>query len=251
MIPELSLGTAILLILALSFAFLMLRGLVRMIVGSICLGLSGWAAYVVWQRAPDLSVQFLDKSVTAVIYGLPIIAFLSVFLFLRFIVMFLTKPLGMDKPPVAPKGGIFLRLILALIPTSLISFIGAVIVYHFGSVAEVNSAATDEEPSSILGMLKSGLDSLPDSWKEKLDPFSDPNRVKLAKLIAAESKITVPEPVIDEATGQPIPRAIIVEDHELQTLAREKQFGALLRHPRLKEFLNDPKIKNALEHFQD
>ena len=64
--------------------------------------------------------------------------------------------------------------------------------------------------------------------------------VALAKEITARASERR-EPAIDPATGKPIPRAIIVEDPELQSLAREGKFGTLLRHPLLSKWLENPK----------
>ena len=47
-------------------------------------------------------------------------------------------------------------------------------------------------------------------------------------------------------TGEPIPRAIIVDEPVLQKLAREGKFDTLLRHPLLTKALADPKIQKLL-----
>jgi len=64
------------------------------------------------------------------------------------------------------------------------------------------------------------------------------------------NEAAVDTPVIDPKTGKPIPRAIIVDDPELQGLAREGKFGSLLRHPMLTKALNDPQLKAFLKDLK-
>ena len=93
-----------------------------------------------------------------------------------------------------------------------------------------------------LGVIE---DALPESWIRTLDPLAQHNRLTLAKLIATQSESRL-NPVINPQTGKPIPRAIIVDDPDLQNLAREGKFSTLLRHPLLTEALADPKIQKLL-----
>ena len=78
-----------------------------------------------------------------------------------------------------------------------------------------------------------------------LDPLSAEPRLKLAKMIAAGNGQAL-QPVINPETGQPYPRAIIVDNPELNQLAEEGRFSTLLRHPLLSEALKDPLIREAL-----
>ncbi len=87
--------------------------------------------------------------------------------------------------------------------------------------------------------------AVPESLLKMLDPLTDPSRLNLAKLVASQTDSS-PTPVIDPRTGKPIPRAIIVEDRELQNLARDGKFGTLLRHPLLTKALADPKLQKLL-----
>lgn len=247
-IPQLSLGTAALVLFLLCAGFVLLRGLSRMIVGTLTLGVCAWLGFRVWQMAPALSFEWFGKSHPWVTNGLPVLAFFLAFLILRKITNFFSSPFsgGSDRGP-RTLAGTVLRLLFALIPTSLLWLIGATVVHHAGSIAELK--ASSENTKSGQGFaekLKSSIDSaLPSSWLTALDPFADPSRLSLAKLIAAQSS---PErvPEIDPSTGQPIPRAIIVEDPALQTLAREGNFSTLLRHPMLTKALADPKIQERL-----
>ena len=259
-IPQLSLGTAALIIFLVCAAFVMLRGMTRMIVGTVVLALSTWIGFLVWQKAPTLSVEWFGKSIGLITTGFPIAAFLASFLLIRKIAKVVASPFG--KPPEEEKKGsspvvkIAFRLLLALIPTSLIWLVGATLVHHTGSIAEVRAFAEkslgieNPTPAKYSQSLKSSVDAaLPASWLRALDPLAEPARLTLAKIITAHSESPL-QPVIDPKTGKPIPRAIIVEDPELQNLAREGKFGTLLRHPLLTKALNDPQIKALLKDLQ-
>lgn len=253
-IPQLSLGTAVLIIFAACAGFLLVRGMTRMIVGTIVLGLSAWIGFLVWRQAPTLSVDWTGKSLPWLTNGLPVVAFLTAFFVIRKIAQLIAKPFGKSQEGEKPRSLVAtgFRLLLALIPTALICIIGAALVHHSGSIAEVRAyseKATGKKraaPDSFSQRLKSSIETaLPASWLNALDPLTQPARINLAKLIAAQSE-SPHQPVIDPQTGKPIPRAIIVVDPDLQNLAREGKFGTLLRHPLLTKALADPKIQKLL-----
>lgn len=244
---QISLGGAALLIFALFAGLFIFRGIARMITTTLVLALSAWVAFQVWQHAPALSAEWLGEPKPWLTTGLPLAAFvLSVFL-IRKICKLVTSPGEGDRP--RSLLGTAFRLILALIPTSLIWFIGAGFIHHQGSIDEVRAVSESSESTSLSQRLKSALDgALPASWLEMIDPLAEPSRLALAKLIAAQST-RPPAPAIDPRSGQPIPRAIIVDDPALQNLAREGNFGTLLRHPRLTQALEDPKVQALLKEL--
>ena len=253
-IPQLSLGTAVLIIFAACAGFLLVRGMTRMIVGTIVLGLSAWIGFLVWRQAPTLSVDWTGKSLPWLTNGLPVVAFLTTFFVSRKIAMLIARPFGKSQEHAKPRSFIAagLRLLLALIPTSLICLIGAALVHHSGSVAEVrayserSTGKKEAAPDNYSQRLKASINAaLPAPWLNALDPLTQPARINLAKLTAAQSE-SPHQPVIDPQTGKPIPRAIIVVDPALQNLAREGKFGTLLRHPLLTKALADPKIQKLL-----
>lgn len=249
--PELSLGTAALILFVLCAGFVLLRGLTRMIIGTVTLGVSAWLGFRVWQLAPAMSFEWFGKSHPWVTNGLPVLAFILAFFLLRKITNFFTSPFSGsgDRGP-RTFAGTAVRLIFALIPASLLWLIGAAVVHHAGSIAELKASSEKTKTGQgFVEKLKSSIDSaLPASWLAALDPLADPSRLSLAKLIAAQSS---PEfaPEMDPSTGKPIPRAIIVEDPALQTLAREGNFSTLLRHPLLTKALADPKIQQRLHEL--
>ena len=246
-IPSLSLGSAALVIFALCAGFVLLRGITRMIVATVILGLSAWIGFRVWQLAPALSLDWTGVSLPWLVNGLPVAAFSISFLALRKLATAIARPFGNaggNKPP-RSLGSTACRLILALVPASLIWVAGAALVHHAGSVAEVRDRS-GKSRSTGLKQLKSSIEAtLPATWLAALDPFAEPSRLALAKLIATEAE-SPRKPAIDPATGKSIPRAIIVDDPALQTLAREGNFSSLLRHPLLTKALQDPSVRKLL-----
>lgn len=259
-IPQISLGTAVLVIFATCTGFVMLRGMTRVLIGTLVLALSAWIGFIVWQKAPAISFEWFGKPLGFMTTGLPVTAFLGSFFLIRKIAQWIASPFGnkSDPNPKRPGSliGLAARLLLALIPTAVICLIGAIFIHHTGSIAEIRAFAeknpgTDETaPTQRRQNLKDSVGrALPESWLRFFDPLADPERLMLAKVITVRSD-TPPEPVIDPATGKPIPRAIIVDDPGLQKLAREGKFGTLLRHPLLTKALEDPKVQALLKDLK-
>ncbi|MES2438836.1 MAG: hypothetical protein V4584_07210 [Verrucomicrobiota bacterium] len=253
-IPQLSLGTAALIIFAVCAGFVLLRGMTRMVVGTVVLSLSAWIGFRVWQQAPTLSIDWTGKSMPWIVNGLPVLAFVISFFLIRKIAKTISRPFGKSDDEEKPRSIIrtAFRLLLALIPTSLIWLVGATLVHHTGAIAEVraysekSNGSHESTPDGFVQRLKSSIEAaLPESWIAALDPLAQPSRLNLAKLIASHSDSPL-TPVIDPRTGKPIPRAIIVDDPDLQNLAREGKFGTLLRHPLLTKALADPKLQKLL-----
>jgi hypothetical protein len=249
MTPTATLVLAAIVIFAICAGFVVLRGLTRMIVGTVILAASAYIAFQAWQMAPVLSVNWLGKSLPWFINGLPIAAFLFSFMLIRLVVKGLASPFkggsGEARPPTL--AGTVFHFIAALVPTALLAGVGAALIHYTGSVADIRASASDSKKTPAFSQqLKTTIAQfIPEAWMKKLDPLTDPSRVELAKLIAAHSEKPL-KPVIDPQTGKPIPRAKIVDDPELQKLARNGDFGALLRHPMLTKALKDPKVQKLL-----
>jgi len=244
---------AALVIFAICAGFVVVRGLTRMIVGTVILAASAFAAFHVWQLAPELAMKSLGKSPPWFINGLPIAAFLGSLFGLRFLVKAVLSPFmrgsGEAKPPTLV--GTVFHFIAALVPTALLTLLGVAIVHHAGSVADIRDPEAGFPKSATLSQqLKTTISQfIPEPWMKSLDPLTDPARLALAKLIASQAEKPL-QPTIDPHTGKPIPRAILVDQPELETLARSGDFGALLRHPLLTEALNDPKVQKFLKDLQ-
>jgi len=254
-IPQLSLGTAILVIFAVCTGFVMLRGIARMILGTLTLAVSAWVGFLTWQHAPTLSFDWFGKSIGAVTTGLPLAAFITSFLLIRRLANWLSGFFLNSDGAGKSSGSLVLRMVVALIPTAVVCLIAAVAIHHIGSIAEVRDYSTGRgpdgksAPAGSMQNLKSSIEKiLPAAWLRFLDPLADPSRRSLAKWISTTSKRPL-EPVIDPKTGKPIPRAIIVDESELQNLAREGKFGTLLRHPLLTKALSDPKLQALLKEL--
>ena len=252
-IPQISLGSAALVIFAVCAGFVLLRGMTRMIVGTVVLSLSAWIGFRVWQQAPTLSIEWTGQSLAWITTGLPVASFLAAFFLIRKII----GPFGKSPSEEKPRSIIKLAflLLLALIPTSLLCIIGATLVHHNGSIAEVRAYSEKSNGTHEAGSvgfsqkLKSSVEAaIPASWLKALDPLASPSRLALAKLITDQDDSPL-TPVINPQTGKPIPRAVIVNDPDLQNLARDGNYGTLLRHPLLTQALADPKLKKLLKDF--
>jgi hypothetical protein len=248
-----TLGSIALAVFVLCVAFVMLRGLTRMILSTVVLALSAGAAFYVWQLAPGLSTQWTGISQPLITNGLPAGAFVCAFIIIRKMLHSITHPLGIGKENSAPSSLLrtVTHLIFALVPTSLISTIGAVFIHHQGSLAEVRNSGEPAKKSAapdLTQQLKSALESsLPASWLTALDPLTQRPRIALAKLITARAA-DPHKALIDPTTGKPIPRAILItEDPELQKLARSGNFESLMRHPLLTKALADPAVQKLIK----
>lgn len=255
-IPHLSLGASLLIIFLICVGLVLLRGMAKILVGSLIVAASAWAALITWQLSPTLCYELLGKSDGILVLILPIIAFALSFWLLVKALRFLLLPFEMLQSDQRPKTSIITGLLVAVIPTFVLFLIAASLVHHFGTVEEVRSFAKSSQSAKsgqlqgYLHSFKTSLDSiLPDSWIRKLDPMTDPDRVKAAKLVTHRSH-RVPTPIIDPETGQPYPRAIVVDNPELQKLARQGRFGALIRHPLITKALDDPNVRKILEQLK-
>lgn len=250
-LPQLSLGTAALVIFVVCAAFVMMRGIARMLVGTAVLAAALYAGFHVWQLAPALAMEWIGKPATWFTVSLPVAAFLAAFLLLRALVKFAASPFARDReatPPSSITATIF-RFAFALVPTLLVSGALAILVHHAGSVEEIRSfaeAPSDPAQPGWAERLKQALEPyLPAELLETFDPLAEPTRLALAKRIARQSG-EAHLPVLDPSTGQPYPRGIVVDDPALKELARQGNFGTLLRHPLLTQALADPKVREAV-----
>jgi hypothetical protein len=251
-LSEISLGGAALAIFILCAGYMIIRGLVRTIVNTAFFTLSAWIGFRVWQQAPALAIQWTGDTSPFITTGLPVVAFLGSFYLLRKIINFFRAPLARSAEDAAPRsaGQLMFRLLFALVPAVLICLTAATFLHHASSVAEIRDFAkpgeTDSMGSRMARAFRESLSStIPPALMDWLDPLASDPRVKLVKMIAAREERQL-EPVIDPETGRPYPRAIIIDDPELQALANQGRFSTLLRHPSLSEALEDPQVRQAL-----
>lgn len=244
-LPQINLGTAVLIIFALCAGFVLLRGMLRMVIGTLVIGGSAVFGWWVWKNSPVWWFEATGKSPDWGPPALAAITFLASWWLLGKMIRFFVRP-GDSKKPTSLVGTLG-RLVFALIPTSLLALVVAVFFHHGASPAGNGKPSAGSTPPTMMGRLSDWLDqTIPREWLESLDPLANHNRVELAKAITVQ--VQAPRAiVIDPKTGKPIPRAIIVQDPELQNLAREGKFSTLLHHPNLTKALADPKIQKFLE----
>lgn len=251
-LPEISLGTAALIIFGICAIYMFLRGILRTIVNAACLTLSAWVGFRIWQQAPSLAIEWTGKPSELIATGLPLLAGLASFFVLRKLLRLIHTP---AKAPVesikeSNPRTLFAKLALALIPTTLLWLTAATFLHHVSAVAEIrNSAelgAVAPDAKNLAGRLKNSLSvAVPEDLMDWLDPLTTEPRLRLAKMIAASGDKPL-DRVVNPETGKPYPRAIIVNDPELIHLAEEGRFSTLLRHPLLSEALKDPMIRQAV-----
>jgi hypothetical protein len=234
-------------IFAVCAGFVLLRGLTRILIGVLIICGSAWIGFEVWQFAPSLAIEWLGSPVGWLTTGLPLLAFAATFLLLRKIARMIARPFGSGGPDDRPKRRL-LKTALAVIPAGILYLTGGTLLHHAGSVSELrNFAEGGATGDTLLGSLKGAIHrSIPEAWLRTLDPTADSRRLSLAKLIVAPDNLP---PALDPETGEPIPRAIIVDEAELKELARQGRFSTLLRHPRLTEALEDPAVREMLRHY--
>lgn len=249
-LPQLSLGTAGLLIFGLCALIAALRGLVRVVLGTAVLALTAVAAYWAWQQAPLFAARFTDQPQPWLAYALPIIAGAGTFLLVRGVGRVVSRPFGpKEGESGAPASSLakLVALVFSLIPATVLCLVSAMFVNHFGSISEIR-AASGQHPGKFdaaTAQMKTLLAKyVPADLLQKLDPLADQARVKLAKLIASDPKHLPPKaiPVLEE----PAMRAIVVDEMKLRKLAKDQRFGTLLSHPDLDKALHDPKVRKAL-----
>lgn len=241
-IPQVSLGTAALVIFAACAVVAAARGLARLAIGTAMLALSALTGFWMWRNAPALAGTWLPNPPPWFASILTATVALSTFFLLRAIVRTVVRPAGPAAQPMAPKGGIIprsLRVLCSLVPAALLCFLAAAFIRHLGSVADLRDFALRQagiQSGAVTGFLTSLKDSInrsvPAEWFHYIDPITDEARLLLAKGITAKAGGSN-TPEIDPATGQPIPRAIVVDDPQLQELARSGRFSEILRDPRL------------------
>lgn len=253
-LSQISLGAAVLLIFAVCAVYMLIRGLLRTMTNLSVIALSSWIGFLTWQKAPSFAYQWTNQTSPLITTGLPILAFILSFILIRKILKFFFTPISTqpeeyeDEPP--PSRSLIGKLFITFIFASVLCLIAAAILHHFTSIAEIrdhakNSNSQSDFPSFAVRLKKSLSNAIPVSLMDKLDPLASEPRVELAKWIASASE-NPSKAKTDPKTGDPVPRASVVENPELLSLAKKGRFSTLLRHPLLTEAINDPTVKKAL-----
>lgn len=254
-IPQISLGTAALLIFGAIASLCLVRGLLRILWGTLILCIAGLVSFLTWQYSPTLSLEWLGHEARWFSIALPLLTFLLAFFLLRSIGRAVVRPFHSSAEETAGKARRSpirwaLTLLLSLIPTALIWFAGATLLRHAGSVAEIKayaSSLTDQplsDRAAFLAKLKTSIENaVPSSWFEAIDPLTDQARLNLAKLIAM-GDATPPKaiPILEETDLQ----ELLLSDPELRRLAAEGRYSEILRDPRLDQLLENVDLRQVL-----
>jgi hypothetical protein len=252
-LPQISLGTAVIAIFVTCAALILMRGLTRIFIGSLVIAASAWVGFWGWQTAPAIGIHYAGKPLLWLSVGWPLLSGLLTFVVLRMLVNFVVHPFGKSSDvPKSPINRAF-GLLFAVVPAGLLCLVGAMLLHHAGSIAEVRHYADapqgDTGYSKLIASLKASVETaVPASWIKTLDPSGDRARLTLAKLISASAEEQVPPKALI-VLQEPILRAIVVDEKELRGLARDKRFGTLLSHPYLEKALTDPRVKKALDRL--
>ncbi len=244
---QLILAGGALLVFLVFAGYTLLRGMLRMTAGVVLLAVCCWLAFLTWRAAPEISVAYLDKPLPAVTLGLPAAVFALSFWVLRKLGRLILNPFGERTMPRGfrlPRtlGALAGRIGFSAFPAGLACLLAAGSLRFAGSTAEVDAHAhqgadgTQGALGAMLMDVKSEIEkALPESLLSFVSPASNPSRVAMAKALASAvlHPDQTPPPVIDPETGQPIPRAIPVDEPDLQDYARSGRFSELLRHPAL------------------
>jgi uncharacterized membrane protein required for colicin V production len=255
-IPDISLGTAALIIVAACALIAAVRGLARLFLGVFLLAAAVLAGFWMWQFGPALARQWIDPPPPWLASLIAVATGVGTFFGLRWILRVLTDPLGRKKAQSDDEKPTTIRraigVLVSVVPAAIVLFVIAAVLRHAGSISELRTfaetrAGTASEPvPSFLARLKGSIESsIPSSWFQLVDPLTDEARLALAKWIAIGPH-TPPEPVVDPDTGQPVPRAALVEDEELRELARRGRYSEILRDPRIDAALEDPATRRAV-----
>lgn len=232
-LTNLSFGTIVLAVFIICVVWAVIRGALRLLVSTCVIALSAWAAFFVWRKIPEITPSHSAALAAAVL------TFLFGNLFIHNILRVIMSPF---TPSDGSSSGFRpVKLLLAVIPTSVFTLIGAAMLRHAGALAELGGEV--DGSAGIFRNLSESAAFIPTKALEILDPSAAPDRVALAKWIGSRAK-NPPPLAIDPATGEPVPRAIIVDDPELQRLARAGDFTSLLRHPLLIRALDDPAVRS-------
>ena len=249
-IPQISLGTAALVIFCACAGLALLRGILRIASGALILSLSILVGFWTWRQAPDIGSQWFAPPPNWLPFALPAASFAVTLVVLRYAARLIASPV--DTPATrSPIKRVF-AVFASLVPAALLWLVIATIVHHAGSIAEIRafvektSGAGETTPSAFVERLKDSIEhAVPESWIAAIDPMANHDRLTLAKLLSVEKSELPPKaiPVLDE----PAIRAITINKTQLRALAHDKRFGAVLRHPDLDKALRNPEVRRALD----
>lgn len=227
------------------------KGMVKLVFALFSIGLAILAAYWGYGNGHEIAANLVDKPEPWMSNVVALIAGIGVFSICRSISGFLTS--GFNSTGAAKKVGFgppagFMGLLVG----AVIAYAAIVGVRYLGSVAEVQylderlaNPKTEHSPP-LFAQLKAKIDqSKPGHWLAKYDIINDPEETEFAKvLVAKHEKANIR---LNEESGQL--QKLIYFDPELTQLAKEKNYAAILSHPKVSNALERPSVRETLRKF--
>jgi hypothetical protein len=213
----------------LCFIYWTLCGLLRMAGMCALLLTSSFASFYTWQLSPRYIAPWLSDPPTWFYATLSSFSFVAVFITLKKIITLMSRILSFQNSSEAKSNASWVtRLILSIIPTSAFSILFAAVIHHFGTLQSLVQNKHDA-PSKLIEWSQSIQSTLPEKWLARIDPATQSQYLNRLKTIIHASKYPAE---IDRETGKPYPRAQVVNDPELQQLARASNIYAIFQHPK-------------------
>jgi hypothetical protein len=250
-LPQIGLGTAVLLVFATIVALVVLRGVVRMMWGLAQLVLAGAAALWVWHHGPPAAVADLTASlplgaVSAAAAGLTLLLGQG---FTRLLRALLRDPLedaGSRRSPTRWA----VSLLLSLVATLIVCLGTAIGLHHFGIGAEIEAYLESREsnPASpadpgLLARWRQQVESVvPARWLSPTDPATEEARLRLIKQMAAAERSTT----LDDLPGGPWLRDWLRAHPELRDQLQRGRYAEAMRDPAIDALLADPALREIL-----
>jgi hypothetical protein len=253
--PQLSLGTAVLVIFIICAILVFVRGIFRILIGSATIAAAVYVGLWAWRESGSIAIRYTGKPLPWLDIAWPIVAGLITFVVLRLVTGFVMKPFSRGDGERPSFFGRLLRVPFALIPTALVCAAGVLLIQHVGNLGELRSFAdrtnSTKRPewAKIAEDLKKTVEAnVPSAWVTKLDELNEDHlRLTLAKLITAKAENEVPPKAI-VVLEEPALKAVVVDEARLKNLAKEKRYGSLLNHPDINKALLDPHVRKTLKN---
>jgi hypothetical protein len=241
-LPQIGLGTAVLIIFASLVAFMVIRGVLRMLWGVTQLILAGLAAWWVWNHGPpagvaDWTAQF-DLPLAAVCAA----AFVATLLACQLAAILLRRlfrpPFEEDPPP--PAFSLGASLLLCLAATLILCIGGAFALHHFGSMAEARAHIEESTPGWLVEWKQRLESAIPDAWSENAANENRQARLDLLKQMCESLQGTLKGPEAEAF------RAWLADHPDFKHLLDHRRYAEALRDPRLDSLIQDPAAPEKL-----
>lgn len=249
---DLSTGGVIGLIVVIFAVLGFVKGLVKLVFALLALGLAILAAHWGFVNGHQIAANLVEKPEPWMSNVVALIAGIGVFSICRSILGFIGS--GFNSTGTAKKIGFGPPAgLLGLFVGAILAYAAVVGVRYLGSVAELQylderlENPKSERTPPLFAQLKEKIDqSKPGQWLAQYDFINDPEQTELAKaLLAHHDKASFS---LQEESGALV--KLVAFDPELAQLAKEKNYTAILSHPKVEEILKKPSVREALQKLQ-